>query len=48
MSKKKLPSGEEYRVESEEDNKIRVFYDERVDGFRLRDKVVGVLLDYHS
>lgn len=42
MSKRKLPDGGEYRVESEEDNKVRIFYDERVDGLRLRDKVVGV------
>lgn len=42
MGKKELPDGGEYRVESVEDNKVRIYYDERVDGFRLRQTVVGV------
>ena len=42
MSKINLPDGGKYRVESVEDNKVRLFYNERIDGFRLRDKVVGV------
>lgn len=42
MSKIDIPDGGKYRVESEEDNKIRLFCDRIVDGFRLRDKVVKV------
>lgn len=42
MSKKEIPDGGKYRVESVEDNRVRLFYDGRVEGFGLSDKVVGV------
>lgn len=40
MAKIDLPDGGQYRVENKEDNKVRIFYNETVDGFRLREKVV--------
>lgn len=48
MSKIDLPDGGQYRVESTEKNKVRIFYDETVDGFRLRDKVVKTPADIQS
>lgn len=45
MSKIELPDGGKYRVESSEEDKVRIFYDQKVDGFRLRDKVVKVPAD---
>lgn len=42
MSKVDIPDGGKYRVESEEKNKIRLYYNGKVDGFRLRETVVKV------
>jgi hypothetical protein len=48
MSKVNLPDGGQYRVENAKKNKVRIFYDETVDGFRLRDKVVKTPADIQS
>ena len=45
MGKIELPDGGMYRIESSENNKVRIFYDQKVDGFRLKDKVVKVPAD---
>lgn len=42
MNKINLPDGGKYRLENEEDNKVRIYYDNTIDGFRLRETVVGV------
>lgn len=42
MDKISLPDGGQYRVEDAANNKIRLFVNDRIDGFSLSDRVVKV------
>ena len=48
MGKIDLPDGGEYRVENEGENKVRIFYNEKVDNFRLQDRVIKVPAEIQS